>query len=142
MADLDNFSLDNLVNDPKFNFLSQICLNNPESDSFDFLNADNIDSPYNNSKFSCLYSDENEFCTKYQGDKRLAIMSLNVQSINAKICELREFIQHCAYMNCTPDVICIQETWNIIDDNTLQIVGYQPLVYTCRKNSQGGGVGL
>ena len=142
MANYKNFSLDSLINDPKFNFLKQSFSNQTDSDAFDFVCTDEMDSPYNHAKFSCNFLDEESFCNNYKNDKRISIMSLNIQSISSKISELKEFLDACSSMNCKPDIICIQETWKIIDDSCLHIDGYQPFVYKCRELSQGGGVGM
>ena len=142
MADFSKYSLDSLKNNSKFDFLKQSFSNNTDSDAFDFVCTDDMDSPYNHAKFSCQFLDEIEFCKKYKDNTRLSIMSLNIQSISAKINELREFLLNCTNMKCQPDIICIQETWTIHDASFLIIDGYQPFEYTCRKKSQGGGVGM
>jgi exonuclease III len=47
------------------------------------------------------------------------------------------------YSNCAPDVICLQETWQIPNSNLLSLPNYFPLEYLTRRNSlQGGGVGM
>jgi len=142
MADFSKYSLDSLKNNSKFDFLKQSFSNNTDSDAFDFVCTDDMDSPYNHAKFSCQFLDEIEFCKKYKDNTRLSIMVLNIQSISAKINELREFLLNCTNMKCQPDIICIQETWTIHDSSFLIIDGYQPFEYTCRKKSQGGGVGM
>jgi len=140
----DNFSLDSLILNPNFDFIKQFLPShsNHNSDAYDFVDTDNVDSPYNNANFNCKYLDEPEFCSTFKKEKRLSIMSLNIQSISSKINDLKEFIYTCSINNCSPDIICIQETWNIVNDSNIQLDGYQPFVYTCRKKSQGGGVGM
>jgi hypothetical protein len=43
----------------------------------------------------------------------------------------------------SPDVICLQELWQIHDTNSLSLNQYKPIVYKTRSNNvQGGGVGF
>ena len=144
MASNLDLTLGNLSSNKNFDFLNCINSTNPgsQSDAFNFLNTDNLDSPYLNSTFSCNYMDEKEFCKNFKKEKRLSIMSLNVQSLASKFADLKELLFSLSTTSCTPDIICLQEIWHIHDSNLFLLDGYQPLVYTCRKNSQGGGVGI
>ena len=42
----------------------------------------------------------------------------------------------------SPDIICLQEIWNIPNKDFVKLPGYHPLIFTCRVKSQGGGVGI
>ena len=142
MADSIQFSLGNLCNNSRFNFLNILAEDDDISHS-DFYNVENSDSPYNFSKFICNYFDESEFCTKYsQYSPNLSIMSLNIQSLNSKIGELKEFICNLSSHNCIPDIICLQEIWQIPDENLVQLSDYQPFIFKTRTRKQGGGVGF
>ncbi|MFO0003632.1 MAG: endonuclease/exonuclease/phosphatase family protein, partial [bacterium] len=47
------------------------------------------------------------------------------------------------YHNCAPDIICLQETWQIPNIELLSIPNYFPLECLVRHNNlQGGGVGM
>ena len=69
-------------------------------------------------------------------------MSLNIQSLPAKFTELKNFISQLAINNSLPDIICLQELWNLHDVSAFSIPGYFPLECTLRTLSQGGGVGF
>ena len=69
-------------------------------------------------------------------------MSLNIQSLPAKYTDLKCLIISLLKHNCSPDIICIQETWNVIDPSLFSLPNYQPLIVKCRQLSQGGGVGF
>ena len=89
MADFAGFSLGNISSNPQFNFLNNLnVLNNDQSEAFNFLNTDDSDSPYNLFTFHCNYYDEIEYCKTFKSEKRLSIMSLNVQSLSAKFSDL------------------------------------------------------
>ena len=143
MADFAGFSLGNISSNPQFDFLNNLnVLNNDQSEAFNFLNTDDSDSPYNLSTFHCNYYDEIEYCKTFKSEKRLSIMSLNVQSLSAKFSDLKDFLELLSCNDSSPDIICIQETWNILDCNMFLIAGYQPPIFKCRNLSHGGGVGL
>ena len=69
-------------------------------------------------------------------------MSLNIQSLNSKIGEFKEFISNLSSHNCIPEVICLQEIWQIPDENLVQLSDYQPFIFKTRTRKQGGGVGV
>ena len=44
---------------------------------------------------------------------------------------------------CNPDIICIQETWQLGDESLYNLQGYQKRCFKLRSSStQGGGVGI
>jgi exonuclease III len=52
-------------------------------------------------------------------------------------------ISFMANKNCSPDIICIQETWKIIDSDMFILNGYHTPVFKLRNNNaQGGGVAI
>jgi exonuclease III len=54
--------------------------------------------------------------------------------------ELQSFLHNLTNDNVRPDIICLQEIWQIRNSDVLKIPGYQNLIYQTRdKNSQGGG---
>ncbi len=76
-----------------------------EIDENDDLNQTHVicDSPYHDFKklTSTLHNNKNQFC----------ILSTNIQSINAKIDELRIFIEKLKKNNYEFSAICVQESW-------------------------------
>ena len=69
-----------------------------------------------------------------------SILSLNAQSIHAKIEELRVFIHSLSKINILFDAICIQETW--LDSNSdvsqLTISGYRIILHNKSASAHGG----
>ena len=65
-----------------------------------------------------------------------------MQSLPAKYHDFKEFICFLGSNSCSPDIICLQETWKIVDSNYFVLPNYSPLHANSRVNRQGGGVGL
>ena len=135
------FSLNNLSNDPNFNFINTISGNSDveEEDShFDFS-----DSPYFDRNISCNYMDETQYVRLEKNNNKFSYMSLNIQSLPSKFNSFNEMISNFNKNNCAPDVIALQEIWQISDPAFFPLPNYSLLEYKCRRNNvQGGGVGL
>jgi exonuclease III len=137
MDDNTNITLEAVSNNPNYDFINKICsLSNSQNDER-FINVN--DSPYVDSNIICSYIDELSFYEKFKNDKRLSVMSLNIQSLPAKYSEFEEMIKHMSLNNCEPDVICLQET---PDPEMFRIDGYHCPVFKLRDNMQGGGVAI
>jgi hypothetical protein len=67
-------------------------------------------------------------------------LSLNVQSINSKIDQLRSYIQKLKADNCIFDAICVQETWlsDTMTTQCLHIEGYTLINQPCLLTSRSG----
>ena len=67
-------------------------------------------------------------------------LSLNIQSLNAKIDQLRIYVEQFRMDNCNFDAICVQETWLMSDSPTdhLQIDGYTLISSPCVITSHSG----
>ena len=84
------FSLNNLSNDPNFNFINTISGNSDveEEDShFDFS-----DSPYFDRNISCNYMDETQYVRLEKNKNKFSYMSLNIQSLPSKFNSFNEMI--------------------------------------------------
>ena len=76
-------------------------------------------------------------------NNNLVLLSINLQSINAKFSELNELITLLSLKKSEPDIICVQELWQFPSDADFSLSGYHKLVYKLRRNHvQGGGVGI
>ena len=132
--------LDNVRTDPRFDFLSlfnSVEDDDPVPDSF-FIN--NQCSPYSNLNLSCTYL-ELEKLPDIKNSK-FNVLSLNIQSLPAKFNELTDLISQFSDADSCPDVICLQETWNIIDNSAFPLINYHPLETNLRRDARGGGVGI
>ena len=140
-AAADILRTDSLAVDPHYNFLNKMSTlesENNDQESF-FSNSD--DSPYSNSVFECKYVNVNEF-KNLNSKQDFLVMSINMQSLNAKFGEFKELLDCLTYAN-SPDVICMQELWQFPPNVEYVLAGYQPLFYKLRSGSvQGGGVGI
>ena len=130
MADGLPFSLDSLLNNPQFDFVTQFHQGNPlnEDDFFNFVDAN--DSPYDGLNMSSSYLDETELILSKKNCTDLSFYSLNIQSLPAKFTEFCEHICVLSASNCSPDIICLQETWRIVDPT---IFLYQDIA-SCRSS--------
>ena len=135
------YSLDNLSNDPAFNFLNTISeTTNAEED---YKMYDFSDSPYHNCNILCSYMDETKFSNTYKNLKNFSFMSLNIQSLPSKFIEFNDMISNLNVNKCSPDVIALQENWQIQDPAFFPLPNYNLIEFKCRRNNvQGGGVGL
>jgi hypothetical protein len=139
MDDVNVLNLESIVNNPDYDFLEKIR-------TFDDLSNENFincnDSPYGECTIKCNYLDEFQFYDAYSNDNRIMVMTLNVQSLPAKFTEFKDMISHMCLKNCNPDVICLQETWKIVDPELFIIDGYHCPIFKLRESSQGGGVAI
>jgi hypothetical protein len=93
----------------------------------------------NSNVISSLY-DMHTFCDKFSNSKQPIILSLNIQSLNAKYNNLCDLINQLSTKNVTIDIIALQETWQIKYCNLVCILGYQQLCFKNRRAGRGGGV--
>jgi hypothetical protein len=141
MAGTNIFDIGNLVDNPSFDFIKAMSSNtNDNDDSFSFLNNED-ESPYNLSTFNCKYIDTYALCNS-DLNNNFNILSLNVQSLPAKFAELKDLLDVCASKNFFPDIILLQEIWQVVDPALFALDNYQPLFYKCRAIGRGGGVGI
>lgn len=138
MADIDKFSLNNLDTNQDFNFLQ--ILNNSELFTTHCQNDIDV-SPYFNTDVHCKYMDETSFIDTYKRIESISYMSFNIQSLHAKFTSFCDLIQNLITNKCQPDIILLQEIWNITDPSLFNINGYT-FISKNRTSTQGGGVGI
>jgi hypothetical protein len=144
MTGINNFHIGNLIDNPNFDFLKVLSSNtisDENNSNFSFLNSDEIDSPYNHNVFESSYIDHLAICNSNLNDK-INIMSINVQSLPAKFAELKDLLDHFSDHSFLPEIILLQEIWQIPDPSIFSLKYYQPLIFKCRSNTRGGGVGI
>ena len=69
-------------------------------------------------------------------------MCINIQSLPAKFNEFTDLISQLSSANCCPDIICLQEIWQLKDPDMFNIAGYTFFSLLRNSNVQGGGVGI
>jgi hypothetical protein len=135
------FGLDDLVRDPKFNLINNIQITNTDDDNrHDYLDPQLSDSPYTHATFNLNYYDSTELAKRFSKDSCISLLSINVQSLPAKFEALKEFVTELIQTKCQPDIICLQETWTVLDEKFFPLQGYQPLIFKNRYLGRGGGI--
>ena len=133
----EGLGMDYIRTEPRFDFLSIINDINEEDavpDSF-FINEQC--SPYSNVNLSCNFLETDELAN-LETDK-FTVLSINIQSLPAKFVELSETM--CDFVT-SPDIICLQETWQVADNSFFPLQNYHTLETNLRNNTRGGGVGI
>jgi hypothetical protein len=93
-----------------------------------------------NIDIDCKYVCENELISAVRGSERSYVISFNIQSLNSKFVEFQSFVNSLLLKNCAPDIICLQEIWQVYAPELYNLAGYHPPVLRCRNGGvQGGG---
>ena len=96
-------------------------------------------SPYSEFDISCKYTGINDYI---KNEKKLSILSLNIQSLSSKFSELSELLNELESTKSQPDLICLQEVWQIHNISSFNLPNYHPLEINLRNAARGGGVGI
>ena len=104
------------------------------------LNSDN-DNPYNLYNIHSKYYDNPAFLKSFKNSKNNLLLSLNIQSLHSKHFNLKSFIIENVSSGVPISLIALQEIWNIVDPNTVNIPNFN-FVYKKRSKFRGGGVGF
>jgi hypothetical protein len=97
--------------------------------------------PVLTNNINSLFYDADSFINKFSNVKSPVIISINVQSLNAKHDNLKQLLVRMSKKNVQVDVVVLQETWNVKHCNLLTIPGFN-LCYKNRNIGRGGGVGF
>lgn len=129
MADI--LSIDKLLSEERFDFLSVL-----EEFEDDY-------SPYDSINIDCKYYNEDEIINSLGGVNLNTLLSLNVQSLPSKFYEFCDFIHLLERSNIYFNVIAIQEVFQIPDPSLFNIRNYHEPVFKLRSSAKkGGGVGF
>ena len=133
------FDLGSLVSNPNFDFINSFTVN-PDSDlPPNHPNSDFTSNPYTESTFSTTYIDPSDYSKTYNSNSNLKLMTLNIQSLQSKYSELRDLILTFNNGDCLPDVLALQEIWQVDDADHFPLPGYQPLIFKTRSTGGRGG---
>jgi Reverse transcriptase (RNA-dependent DNA polymerase)/Endonuclease/Exonuclease/phosphatase family len=106
-------------------------------------NDDVCYSPYSDLNIQCNYMDVNQYIASKNNCDKFSFCSLNIQSVHAKFSALEDLCNNFENAACAPDLILLQETWQIQSVDMLKLNNYNELEFKCRCNNvQGGGVGI
>ena len=90
--------------------------------------------------FECSQTDET-FFTEVKDPNQLFIIGCNIQSLNAKLNKLTEFLDNLSNNFKLPDIIALQETHLNPVNPSPHIKGYNNIFHS-RVDAKGGGIGL
>lgn len=107
--------------------------------AYDFMDLQNVDSPYVTNSFSTQYIHEIDIPNNEDYQKKNFALSINIQSLQAKFTNLNELLKN--FDKNLPVMIFLQEIWKIDNEEILKIHGYFSPFFTTR-DGKGGGVGL
>jgi hypothetical protein len=118
-------------------------LNNNANFDLTSILYDSIFREYcNDYNISCDYIDIDSLFDKYKNSTKqlFKIFSVNIQSLNAKIQQLRNLIDLASVDGVGPSIISVQESWISADSNvdSLGLNNYN-LISVPRPEGRGGG---
>ena len=90
---------------------------------------------------NCSYSDIQQLSSSANVNQ-LTVLTLNIQSLPAKFQEFTNFINDFRISQNEPDIICLQEIWQIEDPTQFSLPGYHNIELNLRNSAKGGGVGI
>ena len=129
----NNFTgLDELKNEHYFDFTKTF-----ESPAFE-----DFDNPYENISLNCDYLDSTEFLNKYRDSKEYSLLTWNIQGLNSKFNELKEFFNILHSNDFTVDILALQETHQIVNRDLFNLPNFKPLISKDRTSNRWGGIGF
>ena len=96
---------------------------------------------FSETDFKCSYIETDHFRNNPTIND-FSVLSLNIQSLPAKYNELNDMLNELSACNFSPEVICLQEIWQINDPSLFPLSNFQTLEFNTRTNARGGGVGI
>ena len=139
MGDNTGLGISEIDSNPNFNFINKIIQNDDSPDN-DFLFNNTDFSPYSEINFNCSYINPEQIHNL--NNSNLSVISINIQSLPAKFNELSDMLSQFNQANFNPDVLCLQETWQISDPSLFNLPNFQNIILNTRSNARGGGVGI
>ena len=107
--------------------------------SINLADLDNLNPPILNLN-ECNYYDERSFLEKFANNKNPLFLSLNIQR-QSKYFELSTFANILQNRQILVDIIGLQDVWSIGSNiDSLDIPGFQRLIFKSRSLNRGGGV--
>jgi hypothetical protein len=104
-------------------------------------NDDLNDNPYTNVEIDSLFYNYNSFRNNFASSRNPIILNINIQSLQSKFENLKNFLLSSLNDKIPIDIIALQEIWQISDPNSINIPGFS-FVSIQREIGRGGGVGF
>ena len=121
--------LSNYGGDANCSLLHLLALNNPP----DVINEPILETP-------SYYYDIEHLRNVQPLNRSFSVFSLNIQSIHAKIDQIKIFINELSEINIAFDILCFQETWlsTHSDTSLIQLDGYKLITQSHSSSAHGG----
>jgi hypothetical protein len=105
-------------------------------------NYEQAENPLENIEFQSKFYDVEVFIETFKNTKLPIFINLNIQSLNAKYNKLNDLVNRLLQNKVPIQIIALQETWNIKYVNSVELPGFQKLIFKNRSIGRGGGVGF
>ena len=129
--------MEEISDNPNYDFIKKITRFEGDDGNF----SDNVNnSIYREFDISTVYIDPDSLVRI--GNNKLVIMTFNIQSLPSKFNEFSDLLNIMHLADHLPDIICLQEVWQIDDPDLYDLDHFQPIVTRTRCNNRGGGVGI
>jgi hypothetical protein len=96
------------------------------------------DNPYANINIMSSFYDYNSFKNSYSNTKKPIILNINIQSLQSKFENLKNYLLNCMNDKIPIYAVALQEIWQIPNPDTLNIPGFS-FVFKQRETGRGGG---
>jgi hypothetical protein len=70
------------------------------------------------------FYDPASFLDRFSNDNKPLFCNLNIQSLHSKHGEFSVFMNELAVKNVFPEIFCLQEIWQVQDENTISLHDY------------------
>ncbi len=100
------------------------------------------DNPFVNVEINGKFHDFESFIADPIIISSPVFISINVQSLNSKHTNLNDLVCELINRGVSIEVIALQEIWSISNPESLDIMGFHPLIFKQRVGMRGGGVGF
>jgi hypothetical protein len=103
---------------------------------------DPTENPLPQTEFNSYFHDTESFSNSFVNSRKPIYLNLNVQSLNSKHGNLKNFISELANKSVPIDLIAMQELWKIPYPELVDLPGFQRIIFKSRTRGNGGGVGF
>jgi hypothetical protein len=101
-------------------------------------NYEQAENPLENIEFQSKFYDVEVFIETFKNTKLPIFINLNIQSLNAKYNKLNDLVNRLLQNKVPIQIIALQETWNIKYVNSVELPGFQKLIFKNRSIGRGG----
>jgi hypothetical protein len=103
---------------------------------------DPTENPLPQTEFKSKFYNAESFSKSFVNFRKPIFLNLNVQSLNSKHGNLKNFISALANKSVPVDLIAMQELWKIPYPELVDLPGFQRIIFKSRTRGNGGGDGF